>query len=102
MGVCSQEAGSESYRIIQAGNLLIFIVMKPSKKQTELAEKILKTTDKNILKHIEAVLDNLIQWEEETPEFVKQGIDEGLRDVRAGRVTPHAEVMKKYKKWLKK
>lgn len=73
--------------------------MKPSKKQTELAEKILKTTDKNILKHIEAVLDNLIQWEEETPEFVKQGIDEGLRDVRAGRVTPHAEVMKKYKKW---
>ncbi len=26
----------------------------------------------------------------------------GLADIKAGRVTPHEEVMKKYKKWLTK
>ena len=76
--------------------------MKPSKKQTELAEKILKTKDKNILNHIEAVLDNVAKWEEEVPDEIQKSIERGIADADAGRVTPHDEVRKKYQHWLKK
>ena len=30
----------------------------------------------------------------------KKSIERGLKDIENGRVTPHKEVMKKYKKWL--
>lgn len=76
--------------------------MKRAEQRELLAKRILETKDKNVLNYIESVLNNMDRWEEELPDYVKQGIEEGLRDVKAGRVTPHAEVMKKYKKWLKK
>ena len=30
----------------------------------------------------------------------KKSIERGLKDIEMGKVTPHKEVMKKYKKWL--
>ncbi len=38
-------------------------------------------------------------WDELTHEE-KQLIERGLKDAENGKVTPHKEVMKKYKKWL--
>ncbi len=77
--------------------------MKKSEQKEMLAKRILETEDKNIINYIQSIFDTgADSWEEETPDFVKRGIEEGLRDVKAGRVTPHSEVMKKYKKWLKK
>ncbi len=77
--------------------------MKPSKKQAALAKRILEIEDKDILNHIQAILDiNASTVEEDRPEYVRKSIERGLADADAGRVTPHAEVWKKYKKWLKK
>jgi predicted transcriptional regulator len=77
--------------------------MKKSEQREKLAKRILETEDKNILNHIQAIFDTGVdRLEEDTPDYVKKGVEEGLRDVKAGRVTSHAEVMKKYKKWLKK
>jgi predicted transcriptional regulator len=41
-------------------------------------------------------------WWEGVEEAAKESIEKGLKDAEAGRVTPHKEVMKKYKKWLSK
>ncbi|HVU56931.1 MAG TPA: hypothetical protein VHD83_17840 [Puia sp.] len=41
-------------------------------------------------------------WWEGVEEAAKESIERGLKDAEEGRVTPHKEVMKKYKKWLSK
>jgi predicted transcriptional regulator len=41
-------------------------------------------------------------WWDGVEEAAKESIERGLKDAEAGRVTPHKEVMKKYKKWLSK
>jgi predicted transcriptional regulator len=77
--------------------------MKRSEQKEKLAKLILETEDKKILGYIQAIFDNNSEsWEEEMPEYIKKSIDEGLKDIKEGRVTPHEQVMKKYKKWLKK
>lgn len=82
---------------------MYFRIMKPSKKQTELAKRILETKDKQILNYIQAIFDtNSACVEDKMPEYVRKSIARGLKDADEGRVTPHETVMKKYKKWLKK
>ena len=41
-------------------------------------------------------------WWDEISEEQQQAIDKSLAEMKAGKLTPHDEVMKKYKKWLKK
>jgi predicted transcriptional regulator len=41
-------------------------------------------------------------WWDEIGQEQQQAIDKGLAEMKAGKLTPHDEVMKKYKKWLKK
>lgn len=41
-------------------------------------------------------------WWDEIGEEQQQAIDKSLAEMKAGKLTPHGEVMKKYKKWLKK
>jgi len=41
-------------------------------------------------------------WWDEIGLEQQQAIDKALAEVSAGKLTPHDEVMKKYKKWLKK
>jgi hypothetical protein len=38
---------------------------------------------------------------EKLPKELQEGIKEGLRDIDAGRVTPHEEVFRKIDEWLK-
>jgi predicted transcriptional regulator len=39
-------------------------------------------------------------WWDDLPQTVKDSIDQGLEDIKAGRITPHEEVRKSYEKWL--
>lgn len=41
-------------------------------------------------------------WWDEISQEQQQAIDKSLAEMKAGKLTPHDEVMKKYKKWLKK
>jgi predicted transcriptional regulator len=41
-------------------------------------------------------------WWDEISEEQQQAIDKSLAEMKEGKLTPHNEVMKKYKKWLKK
>jgi hypothetical protein len=40
-------------------------------------------------------------WYYELPEEIKKSVDRGLQDIKENKVTPHADVMKLYQKWLK-
>jgi predicted transcriptional regulator len=42
------------------------------------------------------------RWFNALPDEIKESITKGLQDAVEGNVTPHAEVLKKYLKWLKK
>ena len=42
------------------------------------------------------------EWWGEVEKSAKESIERGLKQAKEGKVTPHAEVMKKYKKWLSK
>ena len=66
------------------------------------AKKYLDNADEKTIKMIYAMLEVDAQndWWEDLPESAKDSIQRGLRDIENGKVTPHKEVMRKYKKWL--
>lgn len=83
--------------------ICIFNAMKRAEQRELLAKRILETKDKNVLNYIQAIFDNGGRELDDTiPEYVEKSIERGLKDIKEGRTIPHAEVMKKYKKWLKK
>ncbi len=41
-------------------------------------------------------------WWDELSKEQQEAIDQSLTEMKAGKLTPHEEVLKKYKKWLKK
>jgi predicted transcriptional regulator len=41
-------------------------------------------------------------WWDEISQEQQQSLNRALTEMEAGKLTPHDEVMKKYKKWLKK
>ncbi len=41
-------------------------------------------------------------WWDEIGQEQQQAIDQSLAEMKAGKLTPHTEVMKKYRKWLKR
>ncbi len=41
-------------------------------------------------------------WWDELTEAQQKAIEESIAEMKAGKLTPHADVMKKYKKWMKK
>lgn len=96
--------GSCPNMIAKTGKEFVYLrVMKPYKKQAELAKRILETDDNEILNYIQAIFDtNSACVEDEMPEYVRKSIARGLKDADEGRITPHETVKKKYKKWLKK
>lgn len=68
----------------------------------EQVKKYLDTADEKVVKMVHAMLEVDAQndWWDEVSSEEKASIERGLKDAGAGRVTPHKEVMKKYKKWL--
>jgi predicted transcriptional regulator len=65
------------------------------------AKKYLDNADEKTIKMIYAMLEIYAQndWWEDLSGPAKDSIRRGLKDVENGKVTPHKEVMKKYKKW---
>jgi hypothetical protein len=69
----------------------------------ELAKRLLNTEDKDIINYIKAIFETREEnWWETLPDSVKHSIEKSLEEVRKGQTIPHAEVRKKYEKWLKK
>lgn len=66
------------------------------------AKKYLDAADERVVKMVHAMLETDAQndWWDEVSDEAKASIEKGLKDADAGRVTPHYEAMKKYKKWL--
>ena len=65
------------------------------KKQIDVA-------DERSLKMVRALLEaeEEYDWWDDLSDEAKSSIEQGLKDVEEGKLTPHKEVMKKYKKWL--
>jgi predicted transcriptional regulator len=58
--------------------------------------------DERSLKIVQAILDieDGKDWWDELAVEERRSVERGLKDVADGKLTPHADVMKKYKKWL--
>ena len=57
---------------------------------------------KTVLTVIKTFIGEQKDWWDEISEEQRQAIDRSLAEMKAGKLTSHDEVMKKYKKWLKK
>ena len=71
---------------------------------TALKKEVKKNIDKadeRVLKMVNALLlaDQEEDWYNELPDEVKVDLDISLQQEKEGLLTPHADVMKKYKKW---
>jgi predicted transcriptional regulator len=45
-------------------------------------------------------VDAETDWWDDLSEEARKSIQRGLDDIKKGKVTPHNDLMKKYKKWL--
>ncbi|MFM9907827.1 MAG: hypothetical protein ACKVOW_00690 [Chitinophagaceae bacterium] len=57
---------------------------------------------RTVLTVVKTFMEEQNDWWYEIGEEQQKGIDKALLEMKAGKLTPHDEVMKKYKKWLKK
>lgn len=73
--------------------------MKEEKK--ELLNWIKNIDDPKLLEDLRSVQENqkALDWEN-LPNEVREGIEQGRKDAKEGRVTPHNEVRKSYEEWL--
>ena len=57
---------------------------------------------RTVLTVVKTFMEDQQDWCDEIGEEQQKAIDKALAEMKAGKLTPHDEVMKKYKKWLKK
>ena len=57
---------------------------------------------KTILTVVKTFMQDQKDWWDEISEAQQKAIEKSLTEMEEGKLTPHDEVMKKYKKWLKK
>ncbi|MDR3715557.1 MAG: hypothetical protein P4L51_22330 [Puia sp.] len=57
---------------------------------------------KVVLSVVKTLAHEESDWWDGVEEAAKGSIEKGLKEADQGKVTPHKEVMKKYKKWLSK
>ncbi|HTB31979.1 MAG TPA: hypothetical protein VK808_08145 [Bacteroidia bacterium] len=86
-------------------------------ERNKITKVILTTQDEDVIRKIESIIfpeqvskskkgrkeekESLLDWNE-IPDKIKKSIEIGLKQAKAGQTLSHKEVMKKYKKWLKK
>ncbi|MGC4233135.1 MAG: hypothetical protein QM594_09155 [Niabella sp.] len=56
---------------------------------------------KTVLTVVKTFAEEQKDWWDEISMEQQEAIDKALEEVKAGQVTPHADVMKAYAKWLK-
>ncbi|CAN5364161.1 hypothetical protein BH10BAC1_BH10BAC1_03030 [soil metagenome] len=71
--------------------------------KVELVKQLLNSNNTALINHIKALFEtqDLDLWDE-MPDDIKQSVERGLKQADKGELKSHSEVMKKYKKWLKK
>jgi len=78
--------------------------MDVTELRADLHNLIDKISDKNILKALRTLLSEKAEakadWWDTISQEEQEEIEQGLSEAERGQVTPHEEVMKKYKKWL--
>lgn len=73
--------------------MITILVDENSKDGREIIESL--RTKKSV-----TILDGESDWWDTISSKEKTAIEEGLQDIREGRIISHEEVMKKYEKWL--
>ena len=56
---------------------------------------------RTVLTVVKTFMEDQQDWWDEIGEEQQKAIYNALAEMKAGKLTPHDEVMKKYKKWLK-
>jgi predicted transcriptional regulator len=56
---------------------------------------------KTVLTVVKTFAEEQNDWWDEISQEQQQAIDKALAEIKTGKLTPHAEVMKDYKKWMK-
>ena len=56
---------------------------------------------KTVLTVVKTFAEEQNDWWDEIGQEQQQAIDKALAEMKVGKLTPHDEVMKTYKKWLK-
>lgn len=72
------------------------------KEITHLLPQLNVKQKKTVLTVVKTFMEEQKDWWDEIGEEQQKAIDKLLAEMKAGKLTPHDEVMKKYKKWLKK
>jgi predicted transcriptional regulator len=57
---------------------------------------------KTVLTVVKSFTEEKKDWWDEMGTEQQIAVDKALDEMKAGKLTPHEDVMKKYKKWLKK
>jgi predicted transcriptional regulator len=57
---------------------------------------------KTVLTVVKSFTEEKKDWWDEMGAEQQIAVDKALAEMKAGKLTPHEDVMKKYKKWLKK
>lgn len=57
---------------------------------------------RTVLTVVKTFMEDQQDWWDEISEEQQRAIDKALAEMKTGKLTPHDDVMKKYKKWLKK
>lgn len=65
-----------------------------------LIQWLAQLTDENMIAKIKALRNEKADWWDEISPEERAEIEEGLLQADKGEVIPHAEIRKKYKKWL--
>jgi len=78
--------------------------MNSEKALRQEVKKYIDTADVKVVKMMHAMLeidaDN--GWWDSMPDSVKEDVEAALVESEKGEVIPHAEIQKRYKKWLAK
>ena len=76
--------------------------MTATEKLRNNVKKKIDCADARSLKIVSAMLDAETEydWWDDLSDAARSSIEQGLKDAEEGKLTPHKEVMKKYKKWL--
>jgi len=75
--------------------------MNVQTEKIELAKKLLETDDESLIQEVKAIFESHEKdfWHD-LPAHVKEGIERSQQQAAQGVVSPHDEVIKKYKKYL--
>jgi hypothetical protein len=78
--------------------------MNAEKLMRQEVKKYIDTADVKVVKMMHAMLevdaDN--DWWDEMPDNIKVSVEKALIESENGKVTPHAEIQKRYQKWIVK